>query len=390
MAALIFLMPFSLKAQTTAPASQAASATAAAVQAESEPVVEVSAESATGAAKSNAGLGDIVKVTLDKVPKDLGDPQKWVLYLDDVAVGGVAPVVGDQGQLLRFYLRRVPINTSSTEAWSKLHRGFTFQRPVNVAVGPPDKPDKRLRARSLLQMVVVPVVPFGFFVVGMIVLMLGVTFMAYKSDLLRDRDTTPPSGDRRPFSLGLSQMAFWFLLVLAAYLYIGLINWDYQSTITTSALALMGISAATGLGAVLIDQEKVTQAKALRAEQATLQSRVAEPPGVIAASAPAARPELADEMSTNKSRLEAINLQVAALPARNWGSRGFLRDVVADDDGISLHRFQILVWTLILGVVFLSTVVMDLSMPEFNATLLSLMGISAGTYLGFKFPEKKG
>jgi hypothetical protein len=27
-------------------------------------------------------------------------------------------------------------------------------------------------------------------------------------------------------------------------------------------------------------------------------------------------------------------------------------------------------------------------MPEFDTTLLGLMGISSGTYIGFKFPEK--
>jgi hypothetical protein len=31
----------------------------------------------------------------------------------------------------------------------------------------------------------------------------------------------------------------------------------------------------------------------------------------------------------------------------------------------------------------------DLAMPEFSATLLGLMGLSSGTYLGFKVPEKK-
>jgi hypothetical protein len=29
-------------------------------------------------------------------------------------------------------------------------------------------------------------------------------------------------------------------------------------------------------------------------------------------------------------------------------------------------------------------------MPEFEGTLLVLMGISNGTYLGFKIPEKQG
>jgi hypothetical protein len=39
---------------------------------------------------------------------------------------------------------------------------------------------------------------------------------------------------------------------------------------------------------------------------------------------------------------------------------------------------------LILGVVFVSEVLTKLAMPVFDATLLALMGISSGTYLGFK------
>ncbi len=53
---------------------------------------------------------------------------------------------------------------------------------------------------------------------------------------------------------------------------------------------------------------------------------------------------------------------------------------------MSFHRFQIIVWTLVLGVVFCSEVLTKLAMPSFDSTLLILMGISSGTYLGFKFP----
>ena len=56
---------------------------------------------------------------------------------------------------------------------------------------------------------------------------------------------------------------------------------------------------------------------------------------------------------------------------------------------MSIQRFQMFVWTLILGIIFVVSVYKDLSMPEFSGTLLGLMGISSGTYLGFKFPEKK-
>ena len=41
-----------------------------------------------------------------------------------------------------------------------------------------------------------------------------------------------------------------------------------------------------------------------------------------------------------------------------------------------------------LGAVFVWSVYRNISMPEFDASLLTLMGISSGTYVGFKFPEK--
>ena len=70
-------------------------------------------------------------------------------------------------------------------------------------------------------------------------------------------------------------------------------------------------------------------------------------------------------------------------------SEGFFRDLLTDADGVNFHRFQMLVWTVVLGVLFVIGVYKGLSMPEFSATLLALMGISAGTYLGFKIPEKQ-
>ena len=51
-----------------------------------------------------------------------------------------------------------------------------------------------------------------------------------------------------------------------------------------------------------------------------------------------------------------------------------------------MHRLQVLLWTFVLGVVFVASVAHVLSMPEFNTTLLALMGISGATYLGFKMP----
>jgi hypothetical protein len=41
-------------------------------------------------------------------------------------------------------------------------------------------------------------------------------------------------------------------------------------------------------------------------------------------------------------------------------------------------------WTIILGLVFVASVWSNFTMPDFSATLLGLMGISSGTYVGFK------
>ena len=69
--------------------------------------------------------------------------------------------------------------------------------------------------------------------------------------------------------------------------------------------------------------------------------------------------------------------------------KGVLYDLLAENNLISFHRFQIFVWTLILGIMFVANVYNELAMPEFSATLLGLLGISAGTYVGFKLPETK-
>jgi hypothetical protein len=68
-------------------------------------------------------------------------------------------------------------------------------------------------------------------------------------------------------------------------------------------------------------------------------------------------------------------------------STGFLQDILRDETGVSFHRFQMAAWTVILGFVFVISVYQDLAMPEFSATLLGLMGISSGTYVGFKIPD---
>jgi hypothetical protein len=74
---------------------------------------------------------------------------------------------------------------------------------------------------------------------------------------------------------------------------------------------------------------------------------------------------------------------------RPFLSQGWLDDLTTDANGPALHRLQVVVGTLILGVVFVIGTYRELSMPEFSNTLLALVGIISAGYLGFKFPEKQ-
>jgi hypothetical protein len=153
---------------------------------------------------------------------------------------------------------------------------------------------------------------------------------ARRSDMLRDGP--PIDGVRQPYSLARAQMAWWFFLLVVGYVFIWLVTGEADS-ISPSLLGLVGISAATALAAV----------------------------AVTPASSSGGRP-----------------------------SAGFARDLVSDDRGfVAIDRFQVVAWTLVLGGIFLTSVLWDLTMPEFSATMLALMGISSGTYIGFKLPMRK-
>jgi hypothetical protein len=102
----------------------------------------------------------------------------------------------------------------------------------------------------------------------------------------------------------------------------------------------------------------------------------------------------ADVVSTLVTQLQVVNTKLkdaqATLAARRGPqrSRNILRELVTDDTGVALHKVQVVVWTIVLCGAFLYLVGRDLEMPVFDGTLLTLMGISSGTYLGFKWPEK--
>ena len=70
-----------------------------------------------------------------------------------------------------------------------------------------------------------------------------------------------------------------------------------------------------------------------------------------------------------------------------WGYRlrSVREDLLTEEGGTyDFQRFQVLAWTVILGLAFVVKVFSERVMPTFDTNVLLLMGISSGAYLTFK------
>ncbi|MEA2239880.1 MAG: hypothetical protein QOC81_4604 [Thermoanaerobaculia bacterium] len=283
-----------------------------------------------------AGLDDRLSIHVQNFSTLLknanGNCQAIVLFLEGMPIKGDKPESCDTARgHVRYRLLRVPDDDG---AWhTLLGSPHGYLKEIDVSVG--SDAQFSVPTRATFHLEVIPRPQFLAFL-AIVTLALGIFVHLCRTTSLV-RSGTHPIPHERPYSLSLFQMSFWFFLVIAAYVFMWLIT-DELDTITDSILALIGIGAATALGAALIDRNKTAPAPD-------------EPGGK---------------------------------------SLGFLNDVMSDPNGVSLHRFQMFVWTLVLGVIFVGSVYKNLEMPQFSATLLGLMGISSGTYLGFKVPEKQG
>jgi hypothetical protein len=230
---------------------------------------------------------------------------------------------------------RLPSNASSDEArdWCQLLSGPTEhgQRPVEIGVGDPKEATPRAIAGNAQLLIYQPwrVWAFG---IGLLMLVGGTILWGWQTGLLRDRPVTTDDPNP-PFSLGRSQMAFWFLVTLAGYLYIWFVTAQAFGVIGDGVLMLLGISGVTGLAAVTMDRPDPTK------------------------------------------------------PPPTTPSKGFWLDILSDGKSIVLHRIQMVVWTGVLGLIFAWTVATTYSLPTFDAAMLLLIGIANGTYIGFKNRE---
>lgn len=341
-------------------------------------------------------LRDTIAVTVQDLDKLLrregclerdGAQRTIVLYLDRRPLTDVvaSPPTDPDQKVLMFPLNRTE---ASREVWTYLlGRPKLSDREVEVSVGIDNQ--FAVPSSALVYLRVIPRGWFSFWLVIFGILAAGFLLLARRSDVLRD-PVTAPAGARAPFSLSRTQAAWWFFLILASYLLIGMVTGDFTTSITGTTLVLLGISAGTAAGSAFIDASKSNRvSRAEDAARATaLNAEIQSLDKEIAALETSARTSGDPAQAHRMADLEELRAEKLSLYRKTTNqSEGFLLDVLSDNYGVNFHRFQALAWTGVLGIIFASHVYRDLAMPQLSETLLGLMGISSGTYLSLKIPE---
>ena len=67
--------------------------------------------------------------------------------------------------------------------------------------------------------------------------------------------------------------------------------------------------------------------------------------------------------------------------------KDFLSDILSDEQGMNVHRLQMLIWTVVYAGIFIYESVKKGAFPDFDPEAFVLMGISSATYVWFKRGE---
>lgn len=397
-----------------------------------------------GAAKvSTVGLNDvlwvIVSTAAQQAPAAQVDPTQYALLLNGHELQGIEPAVYDSSRhALGFRLTRVNANRA---VWTRLLGSPTsLSRQVDVSLrrvgagedvsapipGVAGSGTFQLRIMSGLQLAIGTIVA-----ICVILLVLG---HARRGATLRDSLLPQLEPKRQTYSLGKCQMAFWFVLIFVSFVFLYIILWDYN-TVSGQALWLMGISSATALCSIGVDDLKDSPAdavnRALQALGLNSHDDVRKLDQFIVARE-ADMAELEESLKKKKSEAQEADRDAKAAPddedlaakalalakvvagmersmtaygleiqdrqnvkqtfeqkIKPFVTQGWFQDLTTDVNGPTLHRLQALFWTFAIGLVFVIAVYRELAMPpDLSPTLLALMGISGAGYVGFKYPER--
>jgi hypothetical protein len=160
-----------------------------------------------------------------------------------------------------------------------------------------------------------------------------VIYLSVKTDLIRDVSPTNPN--QRPYSLARTQLLWWTTIITVCYI-IGYGQKGVFDTLNNTCLILLGISLTTTASARIIDGTQATTQLSRHQDQPT---------------------------------------------------EHFLIDILSDENGISIHRFQTVLFNLLFGVSFLVLFFQNYVFPDFSTEQMTLLGISSSAYVGLKLTE---
>jgi hypothetical protein len=329
-------------------------------------------------------------------------PGCYVLFLNGRAIDGLDPPLYDASHhTLTFHIVRDP---NSPDVWSALLGGPTkLSQTMMVSLGLRSGDHSATivgaNKEGLPVQFVLVSVPRLLFAIAAIAIVLGLVWgSAKRTGIMKDNLIPQIEPRRQTYSLARWQMAFWFTLIFASYVFLWILLDDFN-TMTSQALMLMGISSTTALAATAIDAAKDTpddsvnqglrllgiknyeDVERIQGEIVSGQKQLsAASDPVSATTAAQLNSEILDRQLLLRSYEDAIGPYV---------SQGWFKDVVTDINGTALHRLQVLCWTALLGVIFVFDVWAKLAMPQFSETLLALLAVSSTGYVGFKYSESQ-
>ena len=169
------------------------------------------------------------------------------------------------------------------------------------------------------------------YILPMFIVFTGVYF-SFKSEILKDQSNNKV----KPYSFARTQLMWWTLIIISCFtIFYGKTGIIYH--MITSTLILLGISLGTTTAGRIIDN---------------------------------------NEINNNILRHQNENHR-----------KGFLNNILSDNNGISIHRFQAFAFNLIFGLMFLVEFVDTQTFIDFEEFELGLMGISSAAYVGLKLNE---
>jgi len=195
-----------------------------------------------------------------------------IVYLNGHPIRSLALLTDAVMDKLYFQLIRT---NADRETWGSILASPTFTaRPLNVTVGIEGERPLSTATSGDVSLLLTTVTWLPFIMAGacFIGLLVGFFLLMRQTNILRDGsppedaiaivagkfDPSRSVADCGTFSLAKLQAAWWFFIIVGAYLLIGIVTLDFYSSISSTALILLGIGAATVVGGTLIDVSKET------------------------------------------------------------------------------------------------------------------------------------